>query len=108
MEYNLEHDIFSLYAFNECAKKNVRLGTMTKEEYFNYTKNPKNFRKKDANMIPKTELNKTKLNPEYNGQACPRCGKKLEIRTGIYGKFYGCTGFKTNGCRYTENYIETA
>lgn len=95
VEYNLEHDIFSVYAFNKCAKEYVHLGSKTKEEYFNYIKEPKNFRRKDAK-------------PEsLDERICPKCGKKLEVRTGMYGKFYGCSGFRTNGCRYTENYKET-
>lgn len=94
VEYNLEHQIFSLYAFNKCAKETVRLGTMSQEKYFTYIKNPNNFKKKECSE--KTE----------SIRICPKCGNKLEIRNGMYGKFYGCTGFKINNCRYTEEYKE--
>ena len=30
---------------------------------------------------------------------CPKCGRKLVIKWGQYGKFYACTGFPE--CRYT-------
>lgn len=30
---------------------------------------------------------------------CPRCGGKLEIRSGRYGDFYGCSNYPT--CRFT-------
>jgi len=93
VEYNLEKDIFSLYAFNDCAKEIAQLKDMTKEEYFKYIKEPKNFKKTEA----VTEIKES---------ICPRCGNKLEVRSGRYGKFYGCTGFKMNICRYTENYKE--
>ncbi len=33
---------------------------------------------------------------------CPKCGKKLVLREGKYGKFYGCKGYPE--CRYTEKY----
>lgn len=32
---------------------------------------------------------------------CPKCGEELRLRNGIYGEFYGCSGFPN--CRYTEN-----
>lgn len=44
VEYNLGHDIFSIYALNEHASKAVTLSDMTKEEYFRYIKEPENFR----------------------------------------------------------------
>lgn len=31
---------------------------------------------------------------------CPKCGKDLVLRTSIYGKFIGCTGYPK--CRHTE------
>lgn len=80
VEYNLEHNIFSIYAMNQTAKEIVRLVDMKQDEYFKYIKDPSNF------------INKK----------CPLCGHKLELKKGIYGKFYGCSGFKVNHCRYTE------
>lgn len=34
-------------------------------------------------------------------RVCPRCGNELKRRNGIYGEFFGCSGFPA--CRYTEN-----
>ncbi|RLE38904.1 DNA topoisomerase I [Candidatus Woesearchaeota archaeon] len=33
-------------------------------------------------------------------KVCPKCGKPLVVRTSIYGKFLGCSGFPK--CRHTE------
>lgn len=90
VEYNLENKIFSLYAFNKCASQFVKLGHMYQEEYFKYIKEPSNFLKAEEKKVIE--------------RICPRCGNKLELREGKYGKFYGCTGYKSVGCRYTENY----
>lgn len=32
---------------------------------------------------------------------CPRCGKKLILRNGPYGEFYGCTGYPD--CKFKKN-----
>lgn len=32
---------------------------------------------------------------------CPRCGKKLVIRKGKYGEFYGCSGYPK--CKFTKD-----
>lgn len=45
------------------------------------------------------EENKSKYEISVN-RICPKCGKPLIERNGIYGKFLGCTGFP--GCRYTR------
>ena len=34
---------------------------------------------------------------------CPLCGGRLVRRTGPYGDFFGCTNYKTHGCRYIRN-----
>jgi DNA topoisomerase-1 len=36
---------------------------------------------------------------EETDRECPKCGRKLAIKWGQYGKFYACTGFPE--CRYT-------
>ena len=33
---------------------------------------------------------------------CPNCGKRVELKEGKYGLFYGCTGFPK--CRFTADY----
>jgi hypothetical protein len=93
VEYNLEQKIFSIYAFNKYAKENVILGIMEQEEYFKYIKNPNNFKERTS-KLPETI------------RICPKCGKRLELKKGYFGKFYGCIGFKSNNCRYTERYKE--
>ena len=40
---------------------------------------------------------------ESTDDICPQCGKKLVPRKGEFGEFYGCSGFKDGGCRYTRN-----
>lgn len=34
---------------------------------------------------------------------CPKCGAKMQLRTGRYGKFYGCTNFPQ--CRGSRDYV---
>ena len=31
---------------------------------------------------------------------CPKCGSRLVVRTGKYGKFIACSGYPN--CKYTE------
>lgn len=35
---------------------------------------------------------------------CPLCGGRLLKRTGPYGEFWGCSNYRTNGCRYKRNF----
>lgn len=32
---------------------------------------------------------------------CPKCGGTMILRKGEYGRFYGCSNYLINGCRYT-------
>lgn len=34
---------------------------------------------------------------------CPRCGGHLTLMNGRRGKFYGCSNFRTKGCRFTKS-----
>lgn len=39
---------------------------------------------------------------------CPQCGGRLVKRSGRYGEFYGCSNYKTTGCKYTRNITKKA
>lgn len=39
---------------------------------------------------------------------CPECGGRLIRRTGKNGDFYGCSNYKSRGCRYTRNIVTKA
>ena len=45
---------------------------------------------------------KVKLADEPTGDACPKCGKPLLIKTGRFGKFVACSGYPE--CRFTQNF----
>jgi DNA topoisomerase-1 len=45
---------------------------------------------------------KVRLADETTGDACPRCGKPLIIKTGRFGKFIACSGYPE--CRYTQSF----
>ena len=34
---------------------------------------------------------------------CPECGGYLVKKKGPYGEFYGCSNYRTTGCKYTRN-----
>lgn len=36
-------------------------------------------------------------------EICPRCGGTMVERFGPFGKFYGCSNYSKNNCRYTRN-----
>jgi DNA topoisomerase-1 len=45
---------------------------------------------------------KVKLPDEPTGDACPKCGKPLLVKTGRFGKFIACSGYP--GCKYTQSF----
>ena len=47
------------------------------------------------------QKNLNKRNDLAQKLICPNCGEKLILRTGKYGKFYGCSNYPK--CRYTKN-----
>ena len=54
---------------------------------------------KSTNSLHK---HKSTLKKEKNlTNRCPICGRQLTIRTGRYGRFYGCTGYPY--CKYTKS-----
>lgn len=47
---------------------------------------------------------RVKIKTEEVDKDCPKCGKKLQIKFGKFGKFLACTGFPD--CKYTESLEE--
>ena len=69
------------------AKKKVWLVTLKKNE---------SVFVKEIDEVHKESMRKTQY-------TCPLCGGRLVLRSGTYGNFYGCSNYKTNGCRYIRN-----
>ncbi|MBQ8914497.1 MAG: topoisomerase DNA-binding C4 zinc finger domain-containing protein [Lachnospiraceae bacterium] len=60
----------------------------------------------DCYMTQKVfEFLRAEMEEYKNGQKtqklCPKCNSVLKLRNGMYGEFYGCSGYPN--CRYTEN-----
>lgn len=36
---------------------------------------------------------------------CPLCGGRLLKKSGPYGEFFGCSNYRTTGCKYTRSII---
>jgi DNA topoisomerase-1 len=45
---------------------------------------------------------KVTLTDEPTGDACPKCGKPLIVKTGRFGKFVACSGYP--GCKFTQSF----
>ncbi len=45
---------------------------------------------------------KVKLTEEPTGDACPKCGKPLIVKTGRFGKFVACSGYPA--CKFTQSF----
>jgi len=45
---------------------------------------------------------RVKLEDEKTGEACPKCGQPLVVKTGRFGKFVACSGYPE--CRYTQSF----
>ena len=56
---------------------------------------------KDLQSAVKT-AEKVKLADEPTGDACPKCGKPLIVKTGRFGKFIACSGYPT--CKFTQSF----
>ncbi|MCL5407458.1 MAG: type I DNA topoisomerase [Patescibacteria group bacterium] len=46
------------------------------------------------------EVSKQEITEEESDEVCPKCGKKLKIKLGRFGKFLACTGFPE--CKFTK------
>jgi hypothetical protein len=52
--------------------------------------------------IENIQLNLEERENKANQLICPKCGEKLILRDGKYGKFYGCSSYPQ--CKFTLNY----
>ena len=43
------------------------------------------------------------MEPEFSDEICEKCGKKMVIKSGRYGKFLACSGFPE--CKNTKPFI---
>ena len=48
----------------------------------------------------KIKINQKIASIKTDGRVCPRCGGKLIMRDGKYGRFIGCSNYPD--CRYTK------
>ena len=56
---------------------------------------------KDYQSAVKT-AERVKLADEPTGDACPKCGKPLIVKTGRFGKFVACSGYPE--CKFTQSF----
>ena len=49
---------------------------------------------------PEKKIDEKESGVEAINKKCPKCGKDLVLRTSVYGKFIGCSGYPK--CRHTE------
>ncbi len=55
----------------------------------------KNLKEKEG------KVQKQEIEIEGDGEPCPKCGKKMAVKTGKFGKFLACTGYPD--CKTTKN-----
>lgn len=65
--------------------QSVRQAKGAKLTAASHSRHAKNMSKQDVSLLD---------------TACPKCNGKLTVKTGRYGKFYGCSHYPS--CRYTK------
>ena len=60
---------------------------------------------KDKKALLKTSKSNKKPIEYLTGQPCPKCGRKMVLRNGRFGQFYGCSGFPY--CKHTQPAVST-
>ena len=70
-----------------------------KAEHTQSVRNAKDAKQTTANKVVSPTLNVTKKAAPSN---CPECEGQLTLKSGRYGKFYGCSHYPA--CRYTKNW----
>ena len=52
-------------------------------------------------IILNVNTSKGKVEPEFTGENCPKCGSPMVFKTGRYGKFEACSNYPQ--CKYIKN-----
>jgi hypothetical protein len=60
---------------------------------------------KDKKALLKAPKKDKKPKDWLTGQLCPECGRKMFLRNGRFGQFYGCSGFPY--CKHTQDAVRT-
>ncbi len=98
-----EDGIIALY---EKLKSLTDVDKATKAAHIDHIKNTYQDRKRDHETEPPSKEGAAAMQTDGNERLCPRCGKKLVLRTAKSGsntgkQFWGCSGYPS--CKYTES-----
>lgn len=103
------HDIKNVVYFSGIIKliKEYNFKVFTEDQILTFKKIilNSNVDKTFSNITSHIKSSKEKQHSnevKIHNNICPRCGKKLVIRNGKYGRFYGCSNYPH--CRFTKPY----
>jgi len=84
-----------------CRYQTVRIEEKKKNGYVDLIINS-NVDSKEKRKEHRTQVHakKEKYDQSIINHICPKCGGKLIVRTGKYGKFYGCNNYPN--CKFTQ------
>ena len=90
-----DNKIFVTEPHSNERKLNVYVGKVTDVSILSSIKNKESEFVTELQRKFETELRREKF-------TCPKCGGKLIIINGQYGKFLGCSNYSKTGCNYTK------
>jgi len=86
--------------FDEYCDEFAPMPDGTFMEMFNKPRKRKTFSSVSRGEGSPPPAKKTFKFPNPDG-TCPECGMKLVLKSGKYGKFYGCSGYSKTNCKYS-------
>lgn len=97
---NIESDkVYSIDTLQSIKTKSTDIH-LTAEQMEYYYKKLLELKKSNTVNIKQHVKNIHKMQQKIERGICPCCGKKLELRDGENGKFYGCSNFPR--CKFTK------
>lgn len=88
-------------ALNDCRMNQAVFEKLAKEKNVKTSRTNASKVKTSTTKASTEKTGSTKTSSVKPKKVCPRCDMALVKRSGMYGQFWGCTGFPN--CRYTEN-----